>query len=168
MVPPCAAVVWAELREVHKKTAIAMTSAPPDSAFINLIIHPIRPVILTRSIGNRCFLNNSYNNTRWPVNLPESLPKIFSRSNSGGLVQRRRSIIRRDFGPGNLLDGENHRVWLKRENLRFLGFEVHQDAVFADNIFPDGPVQMQLIDDPGAPRPGVGFRIVKGQIIFQG
>src|SRR6267143_5523278 len=57
------------------------------------------------------------------------------------------SMIRRYFRPRDLLDREVHGVWLERKNLAFLGFQVHQDAIFADDVFTDEPIRVQLVND---------------------
>src|SRR6266403_5864745 len=69
------------------------------------------------------------------------------------------SMIRRYFRSRDLLDREVHGVWLERKNLAFLSFQVHQDAIFADDVFTDEPIRVQFVKDRKRPGPGVGLRV---------
>src|SRR6267143_7120956 len=57
------------------------------------------------------------------------------------------SMIRRYFRPRDLLDGKSHGIWLEGKNLVFPGFQVHQDAIFADDVFTDEPIRVQFVND---------------------
>src|SRR5215469_6403609 len=64
-----------------------------------------------------------------------------------------------NIGQWNRLNWKRHRVGLVRIDLVLLGLQVHQDAVLANHIFMERPVRVQLVNDFGRPRLGVGLRV---------
>src|SRR5258708_31763844 len=67
----------------------------------------------------------------------------------------------------NRLNREIHGVWLVRIDFIFFGFQIHQDPVFADDIFLKRPIPAQLVDDCRCPGPGISFRVVKCEGVLE-